>query len=81
MRKYSMPARRVADLRAVFGAGVLRSHFETALVFHVEQQNGFAENRLDLMRIEHVKQDHLIAPEPQRLDSLDDRFGLLVKIG
>ncbi len=41
-------------------------------VFHVDQQHGLAELRLDLLRIEHVKQDHLIAAVAQRLDGLDD---------
>ena len=69
------------DLHAVFRPGVFRRHFQAALVFHIEQQHRLAELRLDLLRIQHVQQDHFVAPEPQRLYRLDDRLRLLVKIG
>ena len=50
------------------------------LVFHIDQQHGLAKFRLDLLRIEHVEENHLIAAKAQRLDGLDDGVGLFVEI-
>ena len=46
----------------------------------IEEQHGVAELRLDLLRIEHMKQDHFIAAIAQRLDGLDDDVRVLVEI-
>src|SRR5215469_9914333 len=60
----------------VFGRDFERRPF----ILKVHQQHRISKLRLDLLRIEHMEQDHFIPAIPQRLDSLDDSLGLFVKI-
>jgi len=46
----------------------------------VLEARGFVVVELDLLRVEHVKDDQLVAQEAERLDSLENGLGLVVEV-
>ena len=81
MKTYSSPARgrfvrksahMVIDFR-LYSFRAYRANFHGGIVFDVQQQDGVAEFRRDLVRIEEVEEDHFVAVIAERFDDLDDR--------
>ena len=63
-----------AHFALVFVRGVVRRNFQLGAGFQILQQHGAAQLGLDLLRIEHVEQDQLVAARAQRSDGFDHGF-------
>ena len=85
-----MPAARVRERSCSMCASifvrysvlhVLRNHLDPLLRLEIDEDGGLrADLRPNLLRIEHVKQHHLIAVKAQRLNGAHDRLRDLVEI-
>ena len=65
------------DVRVHFGAirgfHVFRNDFHLAIGFQIDEHRRALHRRPNLLRVENVKQNDLIAVEAQRRDGVDDR--------
>src|ERR1041385_5075535 len=71
----------LVDFLAVFAPGVFGRDLERiGGVFEIVEQDGLAEFWLDLLRIEHVEEDDLVALVAERLARAHDEGGVGVEI-
>ena len=68
------------DFRAISSSRVFGDYFNSPVSFEVDKERRSAQLRANLLRIENMKQHHLVATKPQWCDGANDLFGLFVKI-
>src|SRR5579862_4971171 len=59
---------------------IIRNDLESLIGLKVNQDCRPLHHWVDLLRIENVEQDHLVAVEAKRSDSVHNRFRVLIKI-
>src|SRR3981189_1224137 len=67
-------------LRAIGCLRILGNDFDLLIGFKINQQRRPLQYRTDLLRIENMKQHHIVAMEAQRLDGAHNLLRLLIEI-
>src|SRR5205807_758115 len=68
------------DLRAISSFRIFGDYLNSPVRFEVDKERRSPQLRANLLRIENVKQHHLVAMKPQRCTRAYDLFRLFVKI-